>query len=142
VGYPIFDLESHDKDVHVFLRKLEQAIILSLSQFGIKAFTRQKLTGVWVESKGEKKKIASIGIGVRRWVSYHGFALNLTTDLSYFHAISPCEQDGSIMTNLNCVVNELSIPMPTTKSIKKVWKIAYGLYLILTPPLAQLDLIG
>lgn len=96
VGYPIIDLRRHGKDVHVYLRKLERVVIAALADWQIEATRRDGLTGVWA---GEAK-IASIGVGVRRWVTSHGFALNVTTDLEYFSAIVPCGLAGVRMTSM------------------------------------------
>jgi len=86
VGYPIFDLRAHGKDVHLFLRNLEQAVIDLLSKFAIEGQRLPGLTGVWV---GEDK-ICSIGIAVRRWISYHGFALNVSPNFEHWALIHPC----------------------------------------------------
>jgi lipoyl(octanoyl) transferase len=86
VGYPIFDLREWKRDVVEYVRAVEQAIIDALAAFGIQAGRVQGLTGVWVK----EKKIAAIGIHISRWVTSHGFALNHTTDLSYFQYIVPC----------------------------------------------------
>ncbi len=119
VAYPIFELTAHGKDVHLYLRKLEQALILALSQFEIEAFAREGLTGVWVKnSAGFSKKIASLGVGVRKWVSYHGLALNVLTDLTYFRAISPCGQDGEVMTSLQEILTERGVSVPEMESVK------------------------
>jgi len=117
VVYPVFDLSLHGQDVHVFLRKLEQAIVGCLAEFGITAATRAGLTGVWVQTAdGQHKKIASIGIGVKRWISYHGLALNVSTDLRYFQAISPCGQLGEVMTSLAELLGEENCPkLPAVK---------------------------
>jgi lipoate-protein ligase B len=96
VGYPILKLEGADRDVIRYLRKLEDAMIDALATLGIAAGRRQGLTGVWVGSL----KIASIGVGLRRWVTLHGFALNVTTDLRYFDAIVPCGIEGCRMTSI------------------------------------------
>lgn len=96
IGYPILKLEGSDRDVIAYLRRLEQAIIAALACFAITAGCRDKLTGVWVGSQ----KIASIGVGIRRWVTLHGFAVNVTTDLSFFDAIVPCGIEGCRMTSL------------------------------------------
>jgi lipoyl(octanoyl) transferase len=96
VGYPILKLEGADRDVIRYLRKLEDAMIDALATFGIAAGRRQGLTGVWVGPL----KIASIGVGLRRWVTLHGFALNVTTDLRYFDAIVPCGIEGCRMTSI------------------------------------------
>ncbi len=86
VGYPIMDLREWKRDVGAYVRGVEQAIIDTLADFGIAAGRIPKLTGVWV---GERK-IAAIGVHISRWVTSHGFALNVTTDLSYFQYIVPC----------------------------------------------------
>ena len=95
VGYPILDLNARQRDIHGFLRSIEETLILTVSDFGILG-ERGEQTGVWVG----KKKIASIGAAVRNWVSFHGFALNVNTDLKYFHMISPCGFHGSTMTSM------------------------------------------
>jgi lipoyl(octanoyl) transferase len=96
VGYPIVKLEGAERDVLRYLRRLEQVLIESLATVGITAERRAGLTGVWIGLQ----KIASIGVGFRRWVSMHGFAINVTTELSYFDAIVPCGIDGCQMTSI------------------------------------------
>ena len=96
VGYPILDLTRHGRDVHAYLRALEAVLITVLAEYGLRAQRKDGLTGVWV---GEKK-IASLGVGVRRWVTYHGFALNIDPDLSYFADIVPCGLAGVHMTSM------------------------------------------
>ncbi len=97
VGYPILDLARRGRDLHLYLRTLEELLILALAEFGVVAGRRKGLTGVWVENR----KIASIGVGVRRWISQHGFALNVTrAALPPFNAITPCGIDGVVMTAL------------------------------------------
>ena len=96
VGYLILDLEAQGRDLHRFLRNIEQGLIDALAAWGIEAGREPGRTGVW--SKGEK--IASIGIAVRRWVSYHGFALNLAPDLRFFDLIHPCGLRGIQMTSV------------------------------------------
>jgi lipoate-protein ligase B len=96
VGYPIINLTCHGRDVHAYLRSLEAILIAVLAEYGLQAQRKDRLTGVWV---GEKK-IASIGIGVRRWITYHGFALNVDPDLSYFADIVPCGLAGVRMTSM------------------------------------------
>src|ERR1035437_5402663 len=86
VGYPIMDLREWQRDVGAYVRAIEQTIIDTLAEFGIEAGRIPKLTGVWV---GERK-IAAIGVHLSRWVTSHGFALNVNTDLSYFQYIVPC----------------------------------------------------
>jgi lipoate-protein ligase B len=86
VGYPILDLEAHGRDLHRYLRGLEHALIAALAEFGVEAERIPRLTGVWVGDR----KIAAIGVAVKRWITYHGFALNVTADMEHFRAIVPC----------------------------------------------------
>ncbi len=96
VGYPILKLEGAARDVHGYLRALEQAVIDTLARCGITAGRRGGLTGVWVANR----KIASLGVGIRRWTTLHGLAVNVTTDLSRFDAIVPCGIEGCVMTSV------------------------------------------
>ncbi len=96
VGYPIIDLRRYGQDLHRYLRALEEALILTLRDFSVTAQRRDGLTGVWV---GEKK-IASLGVGVRRWIAMHGFALNVSGNLAAFDHITPCGIDGVEMTSV------------------------------------------
>ena len=98
VGYPIIDLTRHKPDLHWYLRTLEQALIDALGGLGISAARNPGYTGVWTR-KGSRK-IASIGIHVKQWVTWHGFALNVTTDLSQFGRIVPCGIPGVEMTSV------------------------------------------
>jgi lipoate-protein ligase B len=96
VGYLVSDLTVRGRDLHRFLRDLERSLIAALAEWGLEGETRAGRTGVWVQSE----KIASLGVAVRRWVSYHGFALNVAPDLSYFDLIHPCGLRGIQMTSL------------------------------------------
>ena len=96
VGYPILRLSARGQDLHRYLRELEEVLIETLAEYGVAAGRREGLTGVW---EGERK-IASIGVGVRRWISMHGFALNVCGDLTPFNQITPCGIAGVEMTNL------------------------------------------
>lgn len=102
VGYPIFDLGEHKKDLHWFLRQLEEALIVALREFGLAAERRAGYTGVWTAGR----KIASIGIHVKQWVTWHGFALNVVTDLSYFDLIVPCGISDVTMTSIQRELGE------------------------------------
>jgi lipoyl(octanoyl) transferase len=86
VGYPILDLHDHQLSINWYMRSLEEVLIRTLAEFRIDSERREGLTGVWVEDR----KIASLGVRVSRWVTMHGFALNVNTDLSYFDGIIPC----------------------------------------------------
>ncbi|HEY6809261.1 MAG TPA: lipoyl(octanoyl) transferase LipB [Gemmatimonadales bacterium] len=98
VGYPIIDLRQHRQDLHWYLRTLEQALIDALARLGIPAARNPGYTGVWTREGG--RKIASIGIHVKQWVTWHGFALNVTTDLGAFDRIIPCGIPGVVMTSV------------------------------------------
>ena len=106
VGYPIVDLAPHGRDLHKFLRLLEETLLATLAAFGLRGRRQPGRTGVWVE----EAKIASIGIGVRRWISWHGFALNVSTDLRAFEAIVPCGLAGVSMTSMEALLGS-SLPL-------------------------------
>jgi lipoate-protein ligase B len=97
VGYPVLDLREHREDLHWYLRHLEAALMGALAELGIEAGRNPGLTGVWTRGR----KIASIGIHVKQWVTYHGFALNVSTDLAYFDLIVPCGIQGVVMTSVS-----------------------------------------
>lgn len=96
VGYPILDLRPRGQDLHRYLRALEHVLIEALADLYVEATRREKLTGVWVGAR----KIASIGVGIRQWVSMHGFALNVCGDLRPFQEITPCGIAGVEMTSV------------------------------------------
>ena len=97
VGYPIIDLRIRGRDVHHYLRKLENILIDLLADFGLQGVRIDGKTGVWIQDR----KIASIGVGVRKWVTMHGFALNVASDLSGFQNITPCGLSGVRMTSIS-----------------------------------------
>ena len=113
VGYPIFDLQQHRQDLHWYLRQLEQALIDTLAAYDVKGGRVDKYTGVWVGDR----KIASIGVHARSWVTWHGFALNVSTDLSYFDLMVPCGISGVTMTSL---VHEANRPIPLDEVSRQV----------------------
>jgi lipoyl(octanoyl) transferase len=96
VGYPVVDLRQHREDLHWYLRRLEAGLIGALGRLGVEAGPNPGLTGVWTGGR----KIASIGIHVKQWVTFHGFALNVSTDLSYFDLIVPCGIKDVTMTSV------------------------------------------
>jgi len=112
VGYPIVALERVDRDLHRWLRTLEEALVRALARHGIVSERSPGRTGVWV---GERK-IASIGVAVRRWVGYHGFALNVHPDLSGFSLIHPCGLKGVRMTSMAI---ELGSSAPTLEAMRE-----------------------
>jgi len=97
IGYPILDLQPLGKDLHAYIRAIEEALIRTCAEYDVTAGRREGLTGVWVENR----KLASIGVGVRKWISMHGFAINITREsLTGFLSITPCGIDGVAMTSL------------------------------------------
>ena len=103
VGYPILDLEKFYTDIGKYLRNIEEVIILTLAEYGIKGDRSQGETGVWIEPdiKGKERKICAIGVRSSRWITMHGFALNVASDLTGFLSITPCGLTGVRMTSLS-----------------------------------------
>src|SRR3954463_10039458 len=106
VGYPIVDLKRHKQDLHWYLRQVEEALIRGIATLGIAAERRAGLTGVWTQGR----KLASIGVHARDWVTWHGFALNVTTDLSYFDLIVPCGIADVQMTSVAREIERGAMP--------------------------------
>src|SRR5262245_1871899 len=102
VGYPIIDLKRHKQDLHWYLRQVEEVLIRALARMGIDGERVEKYTGVWTRNR----KIASIGVHARDWVTWHGFALNVTTELSYFDLIIPCGIPEVAMTSIERELTE------------------------------------
>ncbi|WP_409151373.1 lipoyl(octanoyl) transferase LipB [Sphingobacterium sp. BS-2] len=101
VGYPILDLDNFFTDIHLYLRTLEEAIILTLADYGIEAGRYPGYTGVWLDSDNEKaRKICAMGVRASRWVTMHGFAFNVNADLAYFGNIVPCGIDDKDVTSM------------------------------------------
>jgi len=98
VGYPIFLLRQEERDLHLYLRNLEEALIRTVGRFGIPGERKEAWTGVW--TAGGARKLASIGVAVKRWVTLHGFALNVSTELARFGAINPCGLEATIMGSM------------------------------------------
>jgi len=90
VGYPILDLRPDRQDVHQYVRDLEEVLIRAIARFGVEGVRVPGLSGVWVGAEGREAKVAAIGVRVSRWITSHGFALNVTTDLTHFQLIVPC----------------------------------------------------
>jgi lipoyl(octanoyl) transferase len=114
VGYPIFDLENFYTDIHLYLRMLEEAIILTCQDYGLIAGRINGLTGVWVNHESDQaRKICAFGLKASRWISMHGFAFNINSDLSYFSHIVPCgiSEKGvtSLSHELGVGVNEIEV---------------------------------
>jgi lipoyl(octanoyl) transferase len=117
MGYPIIDLRRYGQDLHEYLRWIEQLLIELLADYGIAASRRESLTGVWVENR----KIASIGVGVRHWITMHGFALNVRGDLSPFGHIVPCGINQVAMTSIE---KEMAKPFSVAGAAELLEKLA------------------
>ena len=102
VGYPILDLEQFETDIAKYLRKLEEVIILTIGDYGLKGARSSGETGVWLdpEVKGRERKICAMGVRCSRWITMHGFALNVNTDLNYFNHIVPCGIQNKQVTSI------------------------------------------
>jgi len=121
VGYFIFDLQKLTPDLHLFLRWIEEGLIALLQDYNLTAQRREGLTGVWIEDR----KIASIGVGVRKWITMHGFGLNVSSDLTGFESITPCGLPGVTMTSLS---RELAREVPVKEAATAAEKIFTATY--------------
>ena len=119
VGYPIIDLKRHKQDLHWYLRQVEEALLLGLRELGIPAERSAGYTGVWTQGR----KIASIGVHARDWVTWHGFALNVNTDLSFFDLIVPCGIAGVDMTSIR---RELGVSRIEMSVVERTISRAFG----------------
>ncbi|RYZ29505.1 MAG: lipoyl(octanoyl) transferase LipB [Chitinophagaceae bacterium] len=119
VGYPILDLEKFYTDIGRYLRELEEVIILTLAEYDINAGRSAGETGVWIDAdiKGRERKICAMGVRCSRWITMHGFALNVNTDLSYFNHIIPCGIQNKKITSIK---EELGRPVPMEEVKKKL----------------------
>lgn len=107
VGYPILDLDNFFTDIHRYLRTLEEAIILTLADYGLKADRYPGYTGVWLDADNEKaRKICAMGVRSSRWVTMHGFAFNVNSELDYFNNIVPCGIEDKAVTSLSRELGE------------------------------------
>ncbi|WP_461491746.1 lipoyl(octanoyl) transferase LipB [Pontibacter sp. HJ8] len=127
VGYPILDLDNFFTDIHKYLRYLEEAIILTLQDYGIAAGRIPGLTGVWLDHEAQKnpRKICAMGVKCSRWVTMHGFAFNINTDLDYFNNIVPCGITDKQVTSL---AKELGHEVPLAEVEEKLLRHLAGLF--------------
>jgi lipoyl(octanoyl) transferase len=132
VGYPIVDLRARGRDVHRYLRDLEEVLIRALEGWGIRSHRIAGATGVWAGSG----KVAAIGVGVKRWVTHHGFALNVATDLSLFDMIVPCGLVGKEVTSVTRLLGrEIGIGVEEAASrVAAEWPAVFATRLIRIPP--------
>lgn len=110
VGYPIIDLKPDRQDVHKYVRDIEEALIVGLREFGIEGRRVDGRTGVWVGAAGREEKIAAIGVRISRWITSHGFALNVSTNLRHFRLIVPCGITDRGVTSIDRFLGK-SVPM-------------------------------
>lgn len=132
VGYPILDLEHFETDIAKYLRKLEEVIILTMGDYGLKGARSSGETGVWLdpEVKGSERKICAMGVRCSRWITMHGFALNVNTDLNYFNHIVPCGIPNKKVTSLQHELQH-QVPMQEVKDkvkfyFRQVFEVEWG----------------
>jgi lipoate-protein ligase B len=141
VGYPIVDLEARGRDVRRFVGDVEQIVVRSLESLGLSAGRVEGRRGVWIDGE---RKIASVGIAVEEWVTFHGFALNVSTDLDAFAAFHPCGFDGRVMTSVSRELGR-PVPMDDLKApVRAAWAGLFGARMDRPPNLgaAELPLSG
>lgn len=128
VGYPILDLEKFKTDINWYMRSLEDVIILTLEEYGITSFRSEGETGVWLDPdiKGKERKICAMGVRCSRWVTMHGFALNINTNLNYFNHIIPCgiqnKQVTSMQKELGRAINEAEVKEVLKRKFEMVFE--------------------
>ncbi len=129
VGYPILDLEKLYTDIGRYLRELEEVIILTLADYGIKGDRSQGETGVWIDPHlpGKVRKICAMGVRCSRWVTMHGFALNVNTDLSYFDNIIPCGIQNKQVTSMQRELGQALNYQEVKEKLKKHFSAVFGL---------------
>lgn len=125
VGYPILDLDNFFTDIHRYMRLLEEAIILTVNEYGINAGRIEGLTGVWLNDEKGERKICAMGVKASRWVTMHGFALNVNTDLRYFQHIVPCGIADKAVTSMQ---QELGHPVPVAEVAQHVQRHLINLF--------------
>lgn len=121
VAYPIVLLDGAERDLHKFLRNMEEAVIRTCARVGLAADRELGKTGVWTTDRnGARKKLCSMGIACRKWVTFHGLALNVTTDLSYFHRINPCGFESNVMTSLAAQLDAIDLAVVRAALIEEL----------------------
>jgi len=129
VGYPILDLEKFYTDIGRYLRELEEVIILTLAEYGIQAGRSKGETGVWIDAdiKGKERKICAMGVRCSRWITMHGFAFNVNTDLDYFNYIIPCgiqnKKVTSLKEELGCEIDMEEVKEKLKQNFEKVFNV-------------------
>lgn len=129
VGYPVLDLRAHFRDVHLYLRRIEECLIATLRYFGVEAHRKEGLTGVWV---GEEK-IAAIGIKVSHWITAHGFALNVCPNLQHFDLIVPCGIHDKGVTSLQQLLQRAITPQQVAPTVVTAFAEVFSLQAVEAP---------
>ena len=128
VGYPILDLDHFFTDIHLYLRTLEEAVILTLKDYGIEAGRYTGFTGVWIDADNDKaRKICAMGVRCSRWVTMHGFAFNVNTDLEYFKNIVPCGIDDKDVTSMERELSKKVDIQEVKENLKKHISVLFGM---------------
>ncbi|MBA4851950.1 lipoyl(octanoyl) transferase LipB [Emticicia sp. BO119] len=142
VGYPILDLENFFTDIHRYMRFLEECIIRTLADYNIDAGRIEGLTGVWVDYKEQKnpRKICAMGVKSSRWVTMHGFALNVNTDLNYFNNIIPCGIDDKAVTSIALELGRLIEVEEVADKLKRHISELFGMEFELSPVTDFIDI--
>ncbi len=132
VGYPIFDLENFFTDIGKYLRSLEEVIILTLEEYGLKGDRSKGETGVWLDpdKKGRERKICAMGVRCSRWITMHGFAFNINTDLAYFGGIVPCGIQSKQVTSLNKELGYTVLLDEVKEKLKRNFEVVFDSHLI------------
>lgn len=132
VGYPILDLENYYTDIGKYLRDLEEVVILTIGEYGLKGERSKGETGVWIEAgtTGKERKICAIGVRCSRWITMHGFALNVNTDLGYFNNIIPCGIKDKQVTSLQKELDYKVVYDEVKEKIKKNFENVFNSVLI------------
>jgi lipoyl(octanoyl) transferase len=127
VAYPIVLLGEDERDLHRYLRNLEEAVIETCAHYGLVTDREPGKTGVWLTAaSGARRKLCSMGIACRKWVTFHGLALNVTADLGYFRRINPCGFESSVMTSVAEQLAEAGRPVPGIAEVRAVLADALG----------------
>ncbi len=131
VGYPILDLEKFETDIGRYLRKLEEVIILTMAMYGLKGERSKGETGVWLDPdiKGKERKICALGVRCSRWITMHGFAFNVNTDLNYFNYIIPCGIENKQVTSLQKELGHALNFEEVKENVKKNFEIVFDVQL-------------
>ena len=132
VGYPILDLEKFYTDIGRYLRSLEEVIILTLAEYSIVAGRSPGETGVWIDAqtKGSERKICAMGVRCSRWVTMHGFALNVNTDLDYFNHIIPCGIQNKSVTSIKKELGQVVAMNEVKEKVKRNFEVVFDAQLI------------